>query len=191
MSQNTQNQENSKALIGSLASFLRIASKVNAANPDSHTPCGSCDMCCRSVFKKISLSPEEQARFGVEYFDITELGCCPHMGDRGCEVYSERPQACRMFDCRPLAACEIARTEVGGIPPMPTPQFTEMANKWVFKPLTGEDKLAAKAWVSAIHWAFTSLQKKDSDGSDIMGVIGEALKKHPELIKALKNKKVS
>lgn len=182
MTNDSKNTQNSKALIGSLSTFLRRASKISPANPDSHTPCNGCDICCHSVFDKISLTPEEQTRFGVEYFDMTETGRCPHMGDEGCEIYEQRPQACHMFDCRILTACEVARKEIGGIPALPKAQLNELAEKWAFKPLTGEDRLAAKAWVEAINWAGISFTKENKD-PNIMAVVGRAAKQYPNFLK--------
>lgn len=183
MTHDSQDPSNGKTLIGSLATFLRTAAKISPAQPDSHTPCNGCDTCCHSVFTRISLTPEEQVRFGVEFFDMTEKGRCPYMGDTGCEIYAQRPQTCRMFDCRQLTACEVVREEIGGIPPLPNPQLNALAQKWAFKPLSAEDRLAAKAWVEAINWAAASLQK-DGATVEVMAVIGRALKKHHELVKA-------
>ena len=185
MTDDSKKPQNGKASIGSLSTYLRHASKISVTNPDSHTPCGGCDTCCHSVFNKISLTPEEQTRFGVEYFDMTKTGRCPHMGDKGCEIYEQRPLSCRMFDCRFLAACEVARLEVGGIPALPNEKLKELADKWVFKPLTDEDRLAAKSWVSAINWGATTLAKENR-GSDIMAVIGRAVQQYPKFLKTLK-----
>lgn len=185
MTHDSKKPQNGKALIGSLSTYLRHASKISIANPDSHTPCGSCDTCCHSVFDKLGLTPEEQTRFGVEYFDMTETGRCPHMGENGCEIYEQRPLTCRMFDCRFFAACDIARVEVGGIPALPNAQINELAGKWAFKPLTDEDRLAAKTWVNAINQAFTTLAKENT-GADIVTVIDRAAQQYPKLLKAIK-----
>lgn len=90
-----------------------------------------------------------------------------------------------MFDCRILAACEVVRVEIGGIPALPNKQLNELAEKWAFKPLTGEDKLAAKAWVDAINWAGLSFTKENTS-PDIMAVIGRAAKQYPNLLKIKK-----
>lgn len=30
---------------------------------------------------------------------------CPHLGDKGCQVYAERPLICRLFGTTPRLAC--------------------------------------------------------------------------------------
>ena len=185
MTQDPTKLQNNKALIGSLSTYLRHAAKITVANPDSHTPCGSCDACCHSVFSKISLTPEEQTRFGVEYFDMTEKGHCPYLSDKGCEIYPTRPLTCRMFDCRYLAACEVSRTETDNIPPLPNVKLKTLADKWAFKPLSNEDKFAAKAWSNAINWGHNSLVKEGAE-IDIMAVIGRALSQYHEALKTTK-----
>ena len=35
---------------------------------------------------------------------LAELSC-PHLGDKGCEVYAERPLICRLFGTTPRLAC--------------------------------------------------------------------------------------
>ncbi len=34
---------------------------------------------------------------------------CPHLGDKGCDVYAERPLICRLFGTTPRLACPRGR----------------------------------------------------------------------------------
>lgn len=64
-----------------------------------------CQDCCGPV----TASPEEIARLPVKSEAdhsraLADLNC-PYLGERGCEVYAERPLICRLFGTTPRLAC--------------------------------------------------------------------------------------
>lgn len=64
-----------------------------------------CHDCCGPV----TTSSEEMARLPVKSeaehdTALAELSC-PHLGDKGCQVYEERPLICRLFGTTPRLAC--------------------------------------------------------------------------------------
>ncbi|HIL68515.1 MAG TPA: YkgJ family cysteine cluster protein [Verrucomicrobia bacterium] len=73
--------------------------------------CEQCGMCCNGVlFLLVQLQPQdlpvELASLGVKlkrkngkrYIQQP----CPAYGDSGCSIYSQRPERCRLFECRQL-----------------------------------------------------------------------------------------
>ncbi len=64
-----------------------------------------CHDCCGPV----TTSSEEMANLSVKSEDehaaaLNDLSC-PHLGDKGCQVYNERPLICRLFGTTPQLAC--------------------------------------------------------------------------------------
>ena len=68
-----------------------------------------CHDCCGPV----TTSSEEMARLPVkseaEHEAALAAWSCPHLGDTGCQVYSERPLICRLFGTTPRLACPHGR----------------------------------------------------------------------------------
>ena len=68
-----------------------------------------CHDCCGPV----TTSSEEMARLPVKSeaeheVALAELSC-PHLGEKGCQVYAERPLICRLFGTTPRLACPHGR----------------------------------------------------------------------------------
>ncbi len=53
--------------------------------------CNGCTACCRAglVVVGVTMRPD---------------GSCLHVGEKGCTIHGSRPQQCRDFDCRDVAA---------------------------------------------------------------------------------------
>lgn len=68
-----------------------------------------CHDCCGPV----TTSPEEMARLPVKSAEEHDVALanlsCPHLGENGCEVYSERPLICRIFGTTPNLVCPNGR----------------------------------------------------------------------------------
>jgi Fe-S-cluster containining protein len=68
-----------------------------------------CHDCCGPV----TTSTEEIARLPVkseaEHTAAMENLSCPHLGEKGCQVYAERPLICRLFGTTPRLLCPNGR----------------------------------------------------------------------------------
>src|SRR4051812_30010660 len=73
--------------------------------------CGACGLCCNGVmFHSVRLQPNDSAR------ELAALGLklkrrkqqdwllqpCPAYQDGQCSIYAQRPQRCRLFECKQL-----------------------------------------------------------------------------------------
>lgn len=74
--------------------------------------CGECRACCQGPDRELILGHVDQMlckhiglAFDVDWRGTARLaqhlnGDCLYLGAKGCEVYADRPKACRAFDCR-------------------------------------------------------------------------------------------
>lgn len=89
-------------------------------------PCGSCVGCCTSskfilvrptdkkakaVIPKELLFPVPGLPKGFLIMGYGENGHCPMFKDNKCTIYSSRPETCRQYDCRTLAATGASTEE--------------------------------------------------------------------------------
>lgn len=74
-----------------------------------HIPTFACEPGCHDCCGPVTTSSEEMARLPVKSDEEHELAlsnlCCPHLGEKGCQVYTERPLICRLFGTTPRLAC--------------------------------------------------------------------------------------
>ena len=86
-------------------------------------PCGTCTACCTSS-QFVHIGPEESTALariprallfqapglpkGHLVMGYDSQGRCPMLVDDGCSIYDDRPQTCRMYDCRVFAATGLA-----------------------------------------------------------------------------------
>ena len=74
-------------------------------------PCGSCSACCCSPKLFAVLTPDEVGRYakaitcgnGNWMLRKDDDGRCAYLVNLKCSIYSDRPSACRAYDCRLLA----------------------------------------------------------------------------------------
>jgi Fe-S-cluster containining protein len=109
---------------------------------EAQVPCGACTACCRaSMF--IHIQPEEKqtiARIprallfpapgwpkGHMLMGYSDKGRCPMLVDDKCSIYEDRPQTCRTYDCRVLAAAGMALHEAI------EPDIANRVKAWVFE----------------------------------------------------------
>jgi len=75
-------------------------------------------MCCREP-QRVQLTPAELAspvlRHDGKHLRRQPDGICTHLIDGRCEVYEQRPQSCRAFDCRGLAVAMCKATSAPGV----------------------------------------------------------------------------
>ncbi|MBI5040246.1 MAG: YkgJ family cysteine cluster protein [Gammaproteobacteria bacterium] len=74
-----------------------------------HIPTFECVPGCHDCCGPVTASSEEMARLPVKSdaahaAALAELSC-PHLGDKGCQVYAERPLICRLFGTTPRLVC--------------------------------------------------------------------------------------
>ncbi|WP_137936638.1 YkgJ family cysteine cluster protein [Chitinivorax sp. B] len=76
-----------------------------------------CHDCCGPV----TTSSEEMSRLPVkteaEHQAALANWSCPHLSERGCEVYTERPLICRLFGTTPQLTCPHGRRPARMIDP--------------------------------------------------------------------------
>lgn len=81
-------------------------------------PCSGCVSCC--YHKEVDIYPEEERPEDLRHLDVVEDqngklvlrkrsdGACVHLAEGGCSVFTHRPRACRMYDCRVHAIAGLA-----------------------------------------------------------------------------------
>lgn len=78
--------------------FFRTKIPVFACEPGCHDCCGP-----------VTTSSDEMARLPLksdeEHVAALANLSCPHLGDHGCQVYTERPLICRLFGTTPRLVC--------------------------------------------------------------------------------------
>lgn len=74
-----------------------------------HIPPFECIPGCHDCCGPVTASSEEMAMLPAKTDEEHETALtnmtCPHLGDKGCKVYAERPLICRLFGTTPLLAC--------------------------------------------------------------------------------------
>jgi uncharacterized protein len=74
-----------------------------------HIPELKCEPGCHDCCGPVTASSEEMARLPVksdlEHDTALAQWSCPHLSERGCLVYAERPLICRLFGTTPRLAC--------------------------------------------------------------------------------------
>ncbi len=74
-----------------------------------HIPAFACKPGCHDCCGPVTAATEEVARLPEKSDEehqaaLAELSC-PYLGDRGCQVYGERPLICRLFGTTPRLLC--------------------------------------------------------------------------------------
>ena len=146
---------------GDFAEWLEALTQSLHHDREMDVPCGSCDVCCRS-FQFIHVRPEEHealARIPKELLfpapgmakghwlmGYDDQGCCPMMGEEGCQIYKHRPLTCRLYDCRVLAAAGLTEGD-----PQQAP-LLEHSRRWRFEYKTEEDRQRHQAVQAAARF---------------------------------------
>jgi uncharacterized protein len=127
---------------GPFARWLRDAEAALRPDGEADVPCGSCTACCRSsmfvhiapdetrTLKRIPralLFPAPGRPAGHVLMGYDDHGRCPMLVGDQCSIYEDRPQTCRRYDCRVLAATGVpvdAKTQ---------PDIAARVKSWVFQ----------------------------------------------------------
>ncbi len=68
-----------------------------------------CESGCYDCCGPVTTSSYEMVNLPVKSDEAHEIALanfnCPHLGEKGCTVYSERPLICRLFGTTPKLAC--------------------------------------------------------------------------------------
>lgn len=87
----------------------------------SRIPSFECIPECHACCGPVTTSTEEMARLPVKSEEEHDLALaelsCPHLGDKGCNVYAERPLICRLFGTTPQLVCPNGRLPAAMIDP--------------------------------------------------------------------------
>ena len=76
-------------------------------------PAFECQPGCHDCCGPVLASSEEMARLprpgaAQRALALSELSC-PHLGEKGCQVYLERPLICRLFGTTPRLPCPVGK----------------------------------------------------------------------------------
>ena len=75
-------------------------------------PSFACKPGCHDCCGPVTASSDELARLPVksdqEHAEALAELSCPYLGDKGCQVYTERPLICRLFGTTPSLPCPNA-----------------------------------------------------------------------------------
>ncbi|NVK42736.1 MAG: YkgJ family cysteine cluster protein [Oceanospirillaceae bacterium] len=123
-----------------------------------NVPCGDCTGCCTSS-KFILIRPNDiGAReviphdllfsapglpAGYQLMGYDEQGHCPMFKHGQCSIYMERPETCRQYDCRVMAATQ-ANTEVEST------IIQQRIKTWEFRYQENDSQLKANAVLKAM-----------------------------------------
>jgi uncharacterized protein len=123
---------------GAFASWLRDTQAALAEKCEADVPCGPCNACCRTShyihvrpedrralrrLPRAFLSPAPDLPPGNLVLGFDEAGRCPMLVDGRCTIYTDRPRACRTYDCRIYAAAGIEADR---------PDIDAQARRWRF-----------------------------------------------------------
>jgi uncharacterized protein len=137
---------------GPFGEWLAAMRGVLRGERDADVPCGDCIGCCVSSYP-IPLRPAdvraraevpEQYLLGTQaagerwLMGFREDGHCPFMNRRRCEIYADRPQTCRDYDCRIYAAA-------GLVPDGNRAVIERRVREWAFSFESEEQHAAAAA----------------------------------------------
>lgn len=108
---------------------------------DGNVPCGECVGCCTSS-KFVHIRPTDRPALeaipkeilfqapglpnGYYLLGYNEKGHCPMFKAGKCSIYESRPETCRQYDCRALAATNIRITDE-------SEEITKRVNSWEFE----------------------------------------------------------
>lgn len=146
---------------GDFAAWLSEMQGALRGEHASDVPCGGCTACCRAA-QFIHVGPDEtdtlahippellfpaplQPR-GHMVLGYDERGHCPMLVDDRCSIYEYRPQTCRSYDCRVIAATgiELVDADKGAV--------ARQARRWRFGfPARADEQRHAAVRAAAVY----------------------------------------
>jgi uncharacterized protein len=91
--------------------FFRNRIPIFMCEPGCHDCCGPVTASTYEM-AQLPVKTEEEHHVALENFS------CPHLGEKGCMVYTERPLICRLFGTTPRLACPRGNRPVVTIDPI-------------------------------------------------------------------------
>lgn len=126
---------------GEFSVWLEDFTQTMRGHGEGNVPCGDCVGCCTSS-KFIHIRPTDKKALesipkdlmfqapglpkGHFLLGYDEKGCCPMFKGGECSIYEIRPETCRQYDCRALAASAIEITDE-------SKDITERVKSWKFE----------------------------------------------------------
>jgi hypothetical protein len=96
-----------------LQEWLRVCgTETVRGTGEAEVPCQGCTACCCGACVNVDTTrepPERLEKMRLQqdeegwHLPRREDGGCIHLGPRGCTIYADRPDICRVFDCRVTA----------------------------------------------------------------------------------------
>jgi uncharacterized protein len=147
---------------GPFGEWLAAMRAVLRGERDADVPCGNCVGCCVSSYP-IPLRREdvrarsevpEQFLLGTQasgerwLMGFREDGRCPFMNQHQCDIYADRPQTCRDYDCRIYAAS-------GLVPDGNRTVIEQRVREWEFSFSSNAERATAEALRNAAQFIRT------------------------------------
>jgi Fe-S-cluster containining protein len=171
---------------GDFAAWLAGMEGALRGEHGSDVPCDGCTACCTSS-QFVLIEPDEADTLahvpsallfpapghppGPVLLGYDERGHCPMLREDGCSIYAHRPRACRTYDCRVLAAADVAVEE-------DKPLLARRVRRWRFAYPTEVDRIeqdavrAAAVFLASHPEAFPD--GRAARGADLAAVAVEA-----------------
>lgn len=130
-------------------------------------PCGECVACCTSskfihirptdieslrVIPKEIMFPAPGLPKGHYLLGYNESGYCPMFQEGKCAIYEFRPETCKQYDCRVLAATGVLTSQE-------SPDINKQIRTWEFSYSTITSKEAQKAVIDAMKFITENTMK--------------------------------
>jgi uncharacterized protein len=126
---------------GEFSDWIEEFTRTMKGSGGGSVPCGACVGCCTSS-KFIHIRPTDKSALkaipkevmfqapglpkGYYLLGYNEIGHCPMFKTGKCSIYESRPETCRQYDCRVLAATNIRVTDE-------SEEITKRVNSWEFE----------------------------------------------------------
>lgn len=130
-----------KVNAGEFSSWIEEFTRTMRGVGGGSVPCGECVGCCTSA-KFIHIRPTDKDAInvipkelmfqapglpnGYYLLGYNEEGHCPLFKSGKCSIYNSRPETCRQYDCRVLAATNVRVTDE-------SEEITRKVNSWEFE----------------------------------------------------------
>ncbi|EAR10099.1 YkgJ family cysteine cluster protein [Reinekea blandensis] len=145
---------------GEFSQWLKDFIDTMKGRQSGNVPCGECVGCCTSS-KFILVRPTDNAARtripdnllfpapglpeGFDLLGYNEQGHCPMFIDGGCSIYPDRPETCRQYDCRVLAATGAETQDESDV-------MAERIDAWEFSYANDQSRRSAAAIKSAMEF---------------------------------------
>lgn len=143
---------------GAFLEWLTTTRKAMQDHSGSNVACGACTGCCSSSYF-IHVRAHEQASLkkipkamlvaapgwpvGDKLMGYDKHGHCPMLKQQQCQIYQDRPQTCRDYDCRIFTATGLS---AGG---KEKSQINQRVADWRFTYPTADDRAAQQALLAS------------------------------------------